>query len=136
MRHKNKGFTLVELMIVIAIIGILSAIAYPSYTEYVTRAKRADAMDSLTPLVARMEEYYGLNGTYDGATINAAGTGTVGGNESVDKYYTLSIPVADAYSYMLVATPVRVGSDPDCTTLSLDSLGQKAATGADATNCW
>ncbi len=75
MKQTNKGFTLIELMIVVAIIGILAGVAYPSYTSYVKKANRADAIDSLLLLSGRMEEFYMNNDTYVGATVGAAGTG-------------------------------------------------------------
>jgi type IV pilus assembly protein PilE len=134
MKRINKGFTLIELMIVVAILGILSAIAYPSYTSYVKRANRADAIDSLLALAGRMEELYMNTDSYATATVNAAGTGTVGSSETSEGLYTLSIPSATAFAYKLTATPKT--ADAECATLSLDSLGQKTATGTNAANCW
>ena len=133
MNNKNKGFTLVELMIVIAIIGILAAVGYPAYTNAVTKGNRADAIDSLMSLANRMEEYYMNNDTYVGATINAAGTGTVGSNQSSDDLYTLSITSATAYAYTLTATPKS--ADTECGNLILNSLGQKTDSKGKG-NCW
>jgi len=131
---QNKGFTLIELMIVIAIIGILAAVGYPAYTSSVKKGNRADAIDSLLSLAGRMEEYYINNDSYAGATINAAGTGTVGSNKTSDDLYTLSITSATAFAYSLTATPKT--ADAECSTLTLNSLGQKSATGTSAASCW
>ena len=134
LNRKTKGFTLIELMIVIAIIGILAAVGYPAYTSAVKKGSRTDAIDSLLSLAGRMEEFYMNADTYNGATVNAAGTGTVGSSETSDGLYTLSISSATAFAYMLTATPKN--ADPECTTLTLDSLGVKGATGTNATDCW
>lgn len=134
MKIKNKGFTLIELMIVIAIIGILAAVAYPAYTNAVKKANRADAIDSLLSLAGRMEEYYINNDTYVGATINAAGTGTVGSNKTSDDLYTMSITSATAFAYTLTATPKT--ADAECGNLTLDSLGQKGTSAGTVDACW
>lgn len=130
MKQTKKGFTLVELMIVIAIVGILAAFAYPAYTQYIKKAQCADGMDSLLSLAGRMEEFYLNNDSYVGATVGA--TGTVGGNQSSEGLYTLAVTVPAApagnFSYTLTATPTGTGM-----TLSLDSLGQMTeAAGATA----
>ena len=133
MKRNNTGFTLVELMVVIAIIGILAAVGYPAYTSAVKKGNRADGIDSLLSLAGRMEEYYMNNDTYVGATINAAGTGTVGSNKTSDDLYTLSITSADGFAYTLTAAPKT--ADTECGSLILNSLGQKSAS-TGAGGCW
>jgi type IV pilus assembly protein PilE len=116
----NKGFTLIELMIVVAIIGILSAIAYNSYT-------------GLTATAASLEKCKSLYGAYDHANCNVLATITTETNlYSIDTTTT-----RNATAFTLVAT--AIGSqvrDGDCTSLSLTNTGVKTATGADPTVCW
>lgn len=123
----NKGFTLIELMIVIAIIGILAAVGYPAYTSSVKKANRADGIDSLLALAGRMEEFYMNDDTYANATLGNIAT-------SSDGLYTLVITSADAYTYLLTATPVQ--GDPGCGNLTMDSLGQKGTSAGTVSDCW
>jgi type IV pilus assembly protein PilE len=128
MKNKDRGFTLVELMIVIAILGILASVGYPAYTSYVKKGNRADGIDSLVSLAGRMEEFYLNEDTYANATVLSA--------NSSDGLYTLAITAKDGFTYTLTATPVS--GDPDCGNLTLNSLGQKgvSAVGATVANCW
>lgn len=128
MKRVNKGFTLIELMIVVAILGILSAIAYPSYTSYVRKGNRADAIAGLLSLAGRMEEFYMNADTYKDAPLISA--------SSPEGLYTMSISNDTAFGYTITATRTPATADPECLTLSLDNIGQKTATGSNASNCW
>ena len=126
MKKNNKGFTLIELMIVVAIIGILAAVGYPSYVGHVKKGNRADGIDSLLALSGRMEEFYMNNDTY----VNA----TVASNTSSDGLYTMSITNSTAYAYTIQAAPVQ--GDSDCGNLTLNSLGVKGTSTGTVSDCW
>jgi type IV pilus assembly protein PilE len=126
MKTNNKGMTLIELMITVAIIGILVSVAYPAYTHYVKKAECSDGINALQELAGFMEEFYMVQDTYDGAPVAKS--------DSPEKYYKISITAQTAFLYELTATPV----DTDEMILTLDSLGQKGESGgsANAASCW
>ena len=99
MRKTMQGFTLIEVMIVVAIVAILAAVAYPSYQDSVTKSRRADAQGVLMGFAGAMERHYTNENTYtDAGGIYTAPTETA-------KYYTLTIEAADSSTYTLRATP-------------------------------
>ena len=128
MKKSNSGFTLIELMIVVAIIGILGAVAYPAYTSAVKKGQRADGIDSLLSLSASMEEFYMVNDSYSTATIAT----TIGSATSSDGLYTLSISQKSDFYYKIQAAPVK--GDSECGNLLLDSTGKK--TSSSGSGCW
>ena len=136
MKNNNKGFTLVELMIVIAIVGLLAAVGYPSYMSHVQKGSRADAIDALLRLSQQMEKYYMVNNTYKDAVLSDL----MGGTTSPDGKYNLSFlgadgtGVPDLYGYMLKATPVT--TDANCGYLTLTSLGVKGTENGSVPACW
>jgi len=134
MKTLQKGFTLIELMIVVAIIGILAAIAYPSYQRYSTQARRSDAQIALTRLANDMEKFYSdcnryptsLTATRD-CTVNF---GLARSNAlSLEQHYLLSIALnASATTYTLTADPNGAGTTGQQNNdgkFRLDSAGTK-----------
>ncbi len=120
------GFTLIELMIAVAIVVILSMIAYPSYVEYTRRAERANARSSITSATQWMERQYTTNNVYP--------TSITGFDTSK---YQLSLSAQTNTSYTLQAAPTGSWTDPKCGTLSITNTGVKAATGSDGADaCW
>lgn len=130
-RGRSAGFTLIELMITVAIIGILAAIAYPSYTEYVLRGNRSEAQALLNDAAARQERYYAQNNTYADTTAKLGYSSA----SSATNLYTLSIPSASSSAYSLLATTQR--TDAKCGNLGIDQAGTKSETGSGSvSDCW
>ncbi len=124
-----RGFTLLELMITVAIIGILVSIAYPSYLEHVASGRRADAQANLISLAQHMEREFTENGSYVGAALPY----TEAPKDGVDKFYDLTIAASTATSYTLRARPKNGMLGDRCNDISVTNIGQKVAGQAD---CW
>lgn len=129
---RQRGMTLIELMIVVAIIGILAAIAYPSYQQYVLRANRAEAQAVLSETAQFMERYFTTNGTYvGGALLSAVSPKGVSG--SAIKYDIDFSVVPTATLFTLRATPTTGQANDTCGTLTLSNTGAQTPTTA---GCW
>lgn len=136
----NKGFTLIELMIVVAVIGILGAIVYPSYTEYVMRGHRADARAGLLQAQLWMERAATASGVYP-TQLPAALTWT----NDTDKRYTIGFSnVNSDTAFTLTATPKQNSPQikDKCGTLTLAHTGQRdikdkpSGSTMTAADCW
>ena len=100
--RRNKGFTLIEVMIVVVIIGILAAIAIPNYSDYVTRSKTTEAISGLSDMRVRMEQYFQDNRTYAGACT--AGTVAALAPSTANFDFACDDPAApDGASYTITA---------------------------------
>lgn len=138
---KQQGFTLIEVMIVVAIIAILASIAYPSYQNQVRDARRADAAGVLTEAAQWMERFYTENGRYD---QNRAGVATdTGGLFPFDQApidgaaaYNITLSAVAQNSFTVQAAPTGPQTGDDCGNLTLTNTGAKAATGGTVAECW
>jgi len=129
-----QGFTLVELMIVVAIIGILGAISMSFYGNYITDANRTDGRMALTETATSLEKCKSLYSIYNSANCNV--TFPVTSDEGL---YTVAATAISGPAFLLTATPVAgayQAGDTDCTTLTLTSTGIEGGTGANVGKCW
>ncbi len=121
------GFTLMELMIVVAIIGIIASIAYPSYNEYVLRAKRGDGKAAIHSAQLAQEKYRANNISYL----------VVSSTPSNDSYYDYDVNTTSATGYTITATPTF--TDSTCGNLVLTVSGgteTKSASSGSLAECW
>ncbi|MEN7342469.1 MAG: type IV pilin protein [Pseudomonadota bacterium] len=145
MDARQKGITLIELLIVVTIVGILSAIVIPSYQESVRKAHRADGQAVMLELAQFMERFYTENGRYDqdraGTPVGdfLVGSSLMQAPKSGGTiYYTMQLDNLTATTYTIRANPSNAQAGDKCGNLLFNQAGVRDVDGATAAveNCW
>lgn len=135
--RRTRGFTLIELMIVVAVVAILAAVAYPSYAEYVRRGHRSEARAGLLQAAQWLERAATVTGTYPAASDFPTALTKVSGDRYDISYAPTGTPVT---SFTLTATAKGGQVDDKCGNYTLSNTGVRGAkgvtTGAIVTECW
>lgn len=121
-RGKSLGFTLIEVMIVVAIIGLLAAIALPSYLEQVRKSHRTDAQTAMLELAQRLERCFTMENAYDASPCPSS-------QDTVRYEITAAVPTPT--SFIITAVPQGVQAADSCGDLEINHLGTRKPA-----NCW
>lgn len=130
------GFSLIEMLVVIAILGILTAIVFPSYNGSLNKSRRTDAKIALADAVKNMERCFATHNQYNHASCSSYPAAGVNSVLSAEGHYKVVATTLTETTFTLTATPVAgspQSKDTHCQQFSIDSTGVKNATNAD---CW
>lgn len=141
MKSRHKGFTLIEILVVVAILGILASIALPAYQNSVLRSGRAEAKSELIQVASEQERYFSNFNTYinDALPLN---TPTVADRDRTTQNALYIISVAACAGgaltncFIATATPQGAQTGDVCTTLTITNTGVRGATGGTVDECW
>ena len=136
-QNAAKGFTLIELMVVVAIVGIIAAIAIPSYTEQVHKSRRADAVRAIGQVQLELERWRAENPSYANCATAPCGSGTYPAAPSSDFYeiqFADPAPTATGYTITAVPAGVQVGDRCGTYTFTL-AAGVLTKTASGSSNC-
>ena len=134
-RRNNTGFTLIELMMVVAIIGILGALAYPSYTDYVEKGRRADGKSAVLNAAHAMERCGSTFGRYNHGSCNAQANPP----DSPEGHYSIASAnvAASTYTFTATAQGIQAADSAKCDNFAVDQAGVKTSTGSEGNDrCW
>lgn len=143
--QNSPGFSLIELMIVVAVVAILSAVAFPSYQQYVRRAARAEARATMLDIAQMEERFLTSNNFYvafdgpSGTVAPPAGWKNYAGADSGSRKYDVSVAAGAsgiATSFVISAAPSNGHSDPNCGTLTLNNVSQRGQSAGTLAECW
>ncbi|MBS0350708.1 MAG: prepilin-type N-terminal cleavage/methylation domain-containing protein [Proteobacteria bacterium] len=133
--NRLLGFSLLELLIVMAIITILLTVSYPLYLSHLVKARRNQAAINLVYIASQLENFYSLYDSYQGATLEALGVSAF----TDDHSYMMSLQSLGDNTYLIAAIPQghQAESDLQCQSLLINEKGEKMISGAgNSFNCW
>lgn len=146
LRLRQRGFNLIELLVVVAIIGIISSVAYPSYVQHIVNTKRAASTSMLMQIADRQQQFFMDNKTFT-ANLTNLGFGAdplVIGDDGRElaagdalSVYTISLSNVGVTAWTATATPLygQLSRDTECGDMALTQAGVKSNSGS-GTDCW